>query len=296
MRNIHNIIDEQKETELDSVLDQLYETLIYYDNINNNIDFIMEAVDESSNNKLNELKNKIKNIKPGDVGRMINKAKLWFEDMIQRVIDHFMNGKAMIIKCGGKKKVEQYLRSCNVGVKLVLFKNINESVNELNNLLNKIENKFDVVYGTEEDLKKIIGINDKSELPELVSKLFFRTTKNAEVIRINQLDVNTIITNTWDGMRLKRCIEKSKNNILQDIKNDTSSLHNNIQRTTPEEHKGTDLDASRDVLKNGRIKVKYVSKIISLAIKYATQASLNCKAIITKAYSKYHNKYNRLND
>lgn len=233
-----------------------------------------------------------------DTVRLVKKMIDWFNNLIQSVVDHFSFGKEIILKCGGRKKVIEALKSCDVGVKLTFFQDINEfSIPMVDRMINKLF-QFKITSGTEEELNKDLGIENFSEIPKEIASFF--VNKEDSIIPINRLDVNAIVNNVWNGGKLKRTLERAKKSVVEDLKNENSSLENHY-RTQRYIDKGKDKKVDdyyskniNNIVKNGKMRVKYANKIISCAVKYCRQFSMNCKAIITKAYSKYHNKYNRV--
>ena len=322
MKNIYDIFEERRYEcnahdidlcleNIDNISNKIYDELTYMDCCEQNVTLLYEYVDllleaeendgETNNSKFANFKDKIKNRKKlgvRDTARLIKKMLDWFNNLIQSIVDHFTFGKQIILKCGGRKKVIEALKSCNVGVKLTLFQDINEfSIPMIDRMINKLYS-FNIYNLTEEELNKVLGIENFSEIPKEVASFF--VNKADGIIPINKLDVNAIVNNVWDGGKLKRAIERAKKSVLEDLKNENSSLEDDLRRQRAlldKNDKEIDSYYAKDIkntITMGKLRVKYANKILSCAVKYCRQVSMNCKAIITKAYSKYHNRYNRV--
>ena len=322
MKNIYDIFEERRYEcnahdidlcleNIDIISNKIYDELTYMECCEQNVTLLYEYVDllleaeendgETNNNKFASFKDKIKNRKKlgvRDTARLIKKMLDWFNNLIQSIVDHFTFGKQIILKCGGRKKVIEALKHCDVGVKLTFFQDINEfSIPMVDRMINKLY-QFKITSGTEEELNKALGIENFSEIPKEIASFF--VNKDDSVIPINKLDVNAIVNNVWNGGKLKRTIERARKGVIEDLKNENSSLENHF-RNQQNLDKGKDKEVdeyysknNKNIVKNGKLRVKYANKILSCAVKYCRQVSMNCKAIITKAYSKYHNKYNRV--
>lgn len=322
MKNIYDIFEERRYEcnahdidlcleNIDIISNKIYDELTYMDCCEQNVTLLYEYVDlileaeendgETNNSKFASFKDKIKNRKKigvRDAARLIKKMLDWFNNLIQSVVDHFTFGKQIILKCGGRKKVINALKYCNVGVKLTFFQDINEFSIPMVDRMIKILYSFNITDGTEEELNKALGIENFSEIPKEIASFF--VNKTDDIIPINKLDVNAIVNNVWNGGKLKRTLERTKKGVIEDLKYENSSLEDSLRRQRAlidKNDKETDSYYAKDiknVITNGKLRVKYANKITSCAVKYCRQVSMNCKAIITKAYSKYHNKYNRV--
>ena len=313
MKNIYDIFEERRYEcnghdidicleNIDILSNKIYDELTYMDCCEQNIsliyeyvDILLEAEENENKSRMSEFKDKLKNrnkLGVRDTARLIKKMLDWFNNLIQSIVDHFTWGKQIILKCGGRKKVIAALKNCDVGVKLTWFQDINEySIPMVDKMINSLY-KFNLAHGTEEELNKELGIENFSELPKEISRFFMM--KSDSIIKINSLDVNAIVNNVWNGGKLKKILERTKKKVIEDLKNENSSVETRFRDqdkmmrdrglyNNKDEEKR--LSPVKQVIANGKLRVKYANKIISCAVKYCRQVSMNCKAIITKAGS-----------